>query len=168
MRVFLYILLSGCSVGPWAEEAVLTRSLSTLTPRGDGAVDGAAYSALAYAAPSFEAVDVDGDGRLGPAELHELLRTQDPLSFDGLGPRRPFTPKRWSQNFNTDQGVRERRAVLLFIRAELLNQKPGAAVASEAELSQRALSVEDSDRALFSLRDIYLSHNLRFALELTP
>ncbi len=116
--------LVACAGPPpaWTEEAVLGRTLSAL--------------------PDGAAARVDGREALG-----EVLRTQDPLTFDGDA-RRSTTPERrrrkgriWAQ-----QRLRERRDVLLWLRAEA-----GYAGIAALPSDEAVLAAAESDEAATAL-----------------
>jgi hypothetical protein len=97
---FAALILAACHGSGWREERALGPFLPALDRDGDGAVAAAEWGALAWAAPDFTDVDLDGDGRLSTSELAAQLRLQDPMTFDaaeirGIPPRKaPRGPKR--------------------------------------------------------------------------
>lgn len=83
----LLLLLACGAPPPWSDAAALAPTLAAMDVGGDGRVDEADYTRVAWSAPPFAAADADHDGALSTAELATLLDGQAPLSFDGGLPR---------------------------------------------------------------------------------
>ncbi len=137
--------------GPWTREAALGPVLSRMDTNHDGRVEKAEYDALAYSAPEFAAVDVDGDSALSLMELDALIVSQDPLTLA------PAVAPGWFSSRNTPASAaasptgdaaaaaavteRDRNVAwctFTVLREEVLARDPGARVPTSAEIGRAA------------------------------
>jgi hypothetical protein len=125
--LMMTLLLASCGGSQTAAERARVASfLAALDRAGDGQVDRADYRRVAYAAPPFAEVDLDGDGNLDAAELVTLLRGQDPMDFDrqhrSRQPPRQGPPKGkgGARPGPTDLSARHHKDALSFMETELV------------------------------------------------
>jgi hypothetical protein len=161
----LLLLCCACGDHGWSREAALSASLRKLDRDGDGRVGQDEYGATRFAAPSLEQLDYDGDALLDPDELYELMRRQDPLSFDGFMDIEPPGSRARDAREHVRR-VREHNELLLFLRAEILALDPAAPLPSSSDLVEFARDGAEGGAAyqalMTTLRADYQRLGMRF------
>jgi hypothetical protein len=144
--MLLFPLLLACEPAPWTQELALAPVLEHFDADQSGGMDQAEWDANAYEAPSFETVDSDGDGKLGVAELHDILQLQDPLSFDNVAAKSAPDQGLQDEYFHQNWSVRVFRDALCFQAAEIRAVAPDYALPDSDELLRVAKGVQEENR----------------------
>lgn len=80
-------LLMGCALGcgspTWTDRQVMQPHLTVLDADQDGVVNSQEYTRHRWNGPPFATIDSNGNHRLDPEELAQLVRGQSATRFDG-------------------------------------------------------------------------------------